>query len=138
MVLKLKKIHNSYSLKKRESHHILKFGLFGFKILSFLSLSQLQVNTLEKLIKFKLNKIIPNKQKVKIWNLIKLNKTMTKLNSESRMGKGKGLIMDKSTFLCPFYIIFEFDNITKKHLIETFNYIKNQISFPIFIVKRYY
>nr|YP_010726689.1 ribosomal protein L16 [Cystoclonium purpureum f. stellatum]WDY85176.1 ribosomal protein L16 [Cystoclonium purpureum f. stellatum] len=106
----MKKKHNSYNLKYQHSNHVLRFGNFGIKSLSFYRLTEEQLILLcRHLIKISKNYSC-NKRPIKIWNFLFLNLLLTKLNSESRMGKGKGSIYAKAIFLKPGCIFIEFES----------------------------
>lgn len=132
-----KKTHNLYSLKLKQSNHILRFGQFGIKIMSFTRITTEQVKALERSFSQVIKKITKKKHSIKVWNLITLNNCLTKLSSESRMGKGKGAIYTKSTFLKPGTILFEFDGISYQQMLYIFTFVKNKISFKISLITKY-
>ena len=58
---------------------------------------------------------------------INYNQTLTKLNPESRMGKGKGLFFTKTAFIKPGMILFETDKLTNNVKKKIFNNLKKFI-----------
>nr|WCH57872.1 ribosomal protein L16 [Catenella fusiformis] len=116
---------SKYNLKLKHSNHILKFGKFGIKTITFGRLIKSQIDTINY---FLVRSLKSNKKSVKLWNLLFLNTTLTKLNSESRMGKGKGSMHTKAAFLRPGSILFEFEGITMQQitvLIKNLNKVTN-------------
>ena len=127
----IKKTHNPFSLKYRHCNHTLKFGRFGLKVLSFSKITENQFKLIERLsLKF-LKNSSSNKKIIKIWSLTPFNLTLTKLSSESRMGKGKGAVYSKAFFLRPGSILFEFEGISKQQLAEISILLKKNVSFKI-------
>nr|YP_010027337.1 ribosomal protein L16 [Sarcopeltis skottsbergii]QOS04458.1 ribosomal protein L16 [Sarcopeltis skottsbergii] len=127
----LKKTHNPFSLKYRHCNHTLKFGRFGIKTLSFSKITENQFNLIERL-SLKFLKLSSNNKKIiKIWSSSLVNLTLTKLSSESRMGKGKGSIYTKALFLRPGSILFEFEGISKQQLVGILAFLKKKVSFKI-------
>nr|WCH57848.1 ribosomal protein L16 [Caulacanthus ustulatus] len=106
------KTHNKYNLKFRHSNHLLKFGRLGIKSNTFSISKENQIAFLERYLLQSTAKIKAKKNAVKIWNRVYFNLVLTKLSSESRMGKGKGSIHGKALFLKPGDLLFEFDGIT--------------------------
>ena len=131
----LKKTHNSYSLKYKHCNHTLKFGRFGIKTLSFGKITEKQFNLIERLSFKFLKQTSNNKKVIKVWSLALFNLTLTKLSSESRMGKGKGAICDKALFLQPGSIMFEFEGISKQQLSGILTLLKSKVSFKIVSVQ---
>nr|YP_010199812.1 ribosomal protein L16 [Gracilaria tikvahiae]UAD89820.1 ribosomal protein L16 [Gracilaria tikvahiae] len=134
-MLKEKKTHNKYSLKLKQSNHILKYGSFGIKSLSFNRLTKNQLNALKWIILKKLKLVTNNKKTFRFWTILSLNLTLTKFNIESRMGKGKGSIYTQAIYIRPGMILFEFDNITEQQMQNLFNYILKKISFKVKVTK---
>nr|AHX02472.1 ribosomal protein L16 [Riquetophycus sp. HSY-2014a] len=132
-----KKTHNLYSVKYNQNNYTICFGEFGIKSNSFGKLTKIQLDSLERLLINFLKKITNNKKKIKIWNLIFFNLTLTKLSSESRMGKGKGAVYTKAFFLKPGTIIFEFNGLSKQHELEIFQFMKNKLPFKISLIRRF-
>ena len=130
-----RKAHNSYSLKYNQNISFIKFGKFGIKILSFGNLTENQFNSINRSLANHLKKSIGDKKKVKVWSLVLLNSSVTKLSSESRMGKGKGNVYNKAVFLKPGTILFEFSEISKQQMNEVFNFLKKKVTFKITLMK---
>nr|YP_010199512.1 ribosomal protein L16 [Gracilaria baiana]UAD89370.1 ribosomal protein L16 [Gracilaria baiana] len=134
-MLRKKKTHNKYSLKLKQSNHILKYGRFGIKSLTFSRLTESQLNALRWIILKKLKSVTDNKKNFRFWTLLSMNLTLTKFNVESRMGKGKGAIYTYATYIKPGMILFEFDNLTEQQIKNLFDYIFKKISFKIKLIK---
>lgn len=134
MIKTLKK-HSNYTKINNLKQNTLKLGTFGFKALEFKCLTKEKLITINFLISRKI-KLITIKKNYKIWNQLLLNQTLTKLSSESRMGKGKGTVITEFTFVRPGTIIFEFDNINKQELHYLYNYIKNKLSIKLSLISR--
>lgn len=135
----IKKTHNIYSLKyvSANSSSIIRYGRFGIKVTSFGRLTETQLNSLNRFITSSLKKNTNNKKNIKVWNFVMFNIALTKLNSESRMGKGKGSIYSKAVFLKPGTIILEFSGISRQHAMKLFCLVKKKISFKISLIERF-
>ena len=96
--MQLKKVHKSPKKTLNYYNHLLKSGTYGFKLLSSLQLTESQVTSIERILKSKLKKFSIQLQKVKLWKKFHLNKTLTKLSLEARMGKGKGSVYTRVFF----------------------------------------
>lgn len=103
-----KKSHKKYYKNFTFTKNYLKYGSYGFKVLSQLYLESNELNFINNFVETKLKKINPNFIK---WNLIFLNTNLTKLSPESRMGKGKGTSRLRGTFIQSGSIIYEFENL---------------------------
>nr|YP_010199762.1 ribosomal protein L16 [Gracilaria multipartita]UAD89720.1 ribosomal protein L16 [Gracilaria multipartita] len=132
---KEKKTHNKYLLKLKQSNHVLKYGCFGIKSLSFSRLTKNQLNALKWIILKKIKLVTNNKKNIRFWTLLSLNLALTKLNIESRMGKGKGSVYTHAVYVRPGMILFEFDNLTEQQMQNLFNYILKKISFKVKLTK---
>lgn len=130
-----KKNHCSYSLKKGSPSHLLRFGKFGIKTLSFCRLTKKQLDLMEWILIKKL-KMVNNKKPFKFWNLINLNLNLTKLSLESRMGKGKGSIYTKAVFLKPGTVLFEFDKLQFHNLMEVFKNLQKKSAIKLVLIKK--
>lgn len=129
----IKKSHNNYLPSLAYSKHILKFGTVGFKAVSSGYLTKEQLDSITWTLKKKLKTLVNNRTP-KVWSLIVLNKTLTCLNAESRMGKGKGMVYTQVAFIKPGFILFEFSNISKSQILEIFKFIKKRISIKITLI----
>nr|YP_009511842.1 ribosomal protein L16 [Gracilaria gracilis]AXI97719.1 ribosomal protein L16 [Gracilaria gracilis] len=134
-MFKEKKTHNKYSLKLKQSNHILKYGRFGIKSVSFNRLTLNQLNALKWIISKKLKVLTNNRKHFRFWTLLSMNLTLTKFNIESRMGKGKGSIYTHAVYIKPGMILFEFDNITEQQMKNLFDYILKKISLKVKLIK---
>nr|WOA02283.1 ribosomal protein L16 [Gloiopeltis furcata] len=135
MLLNTKK-HNSYSTKKKQPNSILQFGRFGIKALSFGRLTENQFNLISRGLAKYLKKITGGKKTARFWPRKTFNLTLTKLSSESRMGKGKGSVYTRGVFLRPGDIIFEFEGVSRQQMHFIFDFLKNQISGRIISLTR--
>nr|YP_010199687.1 ribosomal protein L16 [Gracilaria domingensis]UAD89595.1 ribosomal protein L16 [Gracilaria domingensis] len=134
-MLKKKKTHNKYSLKLKQSNHILKYGRFGIKSLAFSRITESQLNALRWIILKRLKLVTNNKKNFRFWILLSMNLTLTKFNIESRMGKGKGAVYTHAVYVKPGMILFEFDNLTEQQIKNLFDYIFKKIAFKIKLIK---
>ena len=132
----IKKTHKKTTNTLSYYNHLLKEGSYGFKIMSNLRLTEKQVIALERNLKTKLKKSLIQSRRPKIWTNMQLNKTLTKLNLESRMGKGKGSIYTKVIFLKKGSMIYEFANINSQQIKEVYIYLKNHVSVKLKLVDK--
>ena len=132
----IKKTQNLYSLKYTQINQVIKFGNFAIKITSFGRLTENQLNSLERFLLIFLKKNSSNDKNIKVWNLVKFNASLTKLSSESRMGKGKGSIYTKAVFFKPGTILFEFAGVTDQEIFKVFKFIKKKLPFKSILVKK--
>ena len=134
----MKKLHNIYSYNMSYKRHLLKFGVFGFKVISNNNrITDEQVKSITKALTKKLRFICRNNKSYKIWNLILLNGVLTQLNLESRMGKGKGVVKTKVSFIKAGTIVFEFSNIKYFQIIEVYDFIKKIVPFNLILVSKF-
>lgn len=131
-----KKSHNKYPITNSFLRHTLRFGNSGFKSLSSSRLTENQLNCLKKLIKKKLDELTISNKFYKVWCLASVNKTLTKLSLESRMGKGKGDIVDQFVFIKSGTILFEFLNVNELQLQLLTNFIIKKSSLKITLIKK--
>lgn len=129
------KIHNNYKLTNPQKKSTLKYGVYGFKAKEYGCLTQKELTTINFLLIKKL-RVITNKKNYKFWNKLLLNQNLTKLKTESRMGKGKGTIFTKFIFIKPGNIIFEFDNIDTKTIYSLYTYIKKKFAIKINLITK--
>lgn len=132
----VKKSHIKYSLNFPQSRHIIRFGEFGIKSVSFGRLNKIQLLSIERSIIQKIKSLTSNNRSFKIWNLLLLNFCLTKLSSESRMGKGKGAIYTEAVFIKPGMILFEFKGLTNQQILEIFRFLKKRISLKLILIAR--
>ena len=132
-MLNERKTHNNLSLKNNQPTHLVQFGKFGIKSITFGIISQKQLDAIEWALMKKI-KSLANKKNVKFWNLLTLNLNLTKLSLESRMGKGKGSIYTKSVFLKPGTMLFEFDRISFQNIKEVFKFIKKKLPIKVILI----
>nr|YP_010947454.1 50S ribosomal protein L16 [Mimica arnoldii]WGO62540.1 50S ribosomal protein L16 [Mimica arnoldii] len=130
-----KKTHNNYKKIRKHSCHILKYGTYGIKVSSFGQITETSANSLNCFI-LKSIKKLRNEKSIKFWNLIFFNLNLTKLSSESRMGKGKGTIFSKAVFFRPGKIIFEFEGLTNQQISLIFFNIKKLSNLKLSLIKK--
>lgn len=128
---KIKKTHNKYPKRLLHSKHLLKFGNFGLKSFFYKRLNSQHITLINQKLKLFLGD-----KKIKIWNLLFLNQQLSKLVSESRMGKGKGAIYETSTFICSGNILFEINNLPNNKIFEVRKILKKKFSLEINLIKR--
>lgn len=134
--MQLKKIHKAPKKILSYYNHLLKTGSYGFKIMSNIQITEKQMISIERILKSQLKKCSIQLQKVKLWKQMNLNKTLTKLSLEARMGKGKGTVYTKVLFLKKGSIIYEFKNIKNQQIQEVFNLLKKYFPAKIMLVKK--
>nr|YP_009502223.1 ribosomal protein L16 [Porolithon onkodes]ASB29825.1 ribosomal protein L16 [Porolithon onkodes] len=130
-----KKTHKKTINNLSYYNHLLKKGSYGFKIMSDLRLTEKQIISLERNLKIRLKKLSIKSYRPKIWMNVQLNRTLTKLNLESRMGKGKGSIYTRVIFLKKGSMIYEFANINTQQIMETHMYLKKYVSAKLKLVR---
>lgn len=130
----IKKTHKKIPKTTTSNCYLLKFGSYGFKLLDSIRLENEQLNSLERSLLKKLKNLSNYSKEYKLWTLLKPNKTLTKLNLESRMGKGKGAIYTEALFLKKGTIIYEFENLTFQQILEVFECIKKQLSVDLVLI----
>lgn len=131
----MKYAYKNYKKQIKISNHLLKNGFFGFKVNHFFQISD---NQQIRLLTYLIQKIkLTTKRKIKIWNGIYLNQNLTKLNSESRMGKGKGVFLKKACFLTPGNILFEIDKLSKSEVIDIYNNLNKKIPKKLILIKKF-
>lgn len=122
-----KKSHKIYLKASSYTRHILRFGTYGFKIMSTVVLTTEQIQSFNRILLKRTRNKTTSSKTCKFWSLIQTNKALTKLSLESRMGKGKGSIYTEAVFLRSGSIIYEFKNYKKHQIIDLFNVFKKQI-----------
>nr|YP_009774152.1 ribosomal protein L16 [Caulacanthus okamurae]QIZ74769.1 ribosomal protein L16 [Caulacanthus okamurae] len=130
-----KRTHNKYRLKFKHSNHILRFGKYGLKSDTFSLLKEAQMNFLKRSFLQSSVKVKDKKKSVKIWSRLCFNLALTKLSSESRMGKGKGLFHEKALFLKPGDILFEFDGVSIQQASSLCLSINKKLKLKLILVK---
>nr|YP_009445902.1 ribosomal protein L16 [Betaphycus gelatinus]ATX68843.1 ribosomal protein L16 [Betaphycus gelatinus] len=130
-----RKTHNNYRLICKHSCHVLKYGNQGIKVSSFGRLTNVQINSLNRCV-LKIIRKFKNKKSIKLWNLVLLNFNLTKLSSESRMGKGKGAVFSKAVFIRPGNIIFEFEGVSLQQTLLILSSLKKLSHLKLSIVKK--
>lgn len=129
------KQHNKFPTNTLGKQHLLSFGSFGLKTLTPTRLSESQFQAIFWLLNQKV-KGLPGKPCVKLWSRFLPNLVLTKLNSESRMGKGKGTVIESAMFLKPGQIIFELDNLTEVQCLDIFLFIQKKFPAKLALVYR--
>nr|YP_011017585.1 ribosomal protein L16 [Bostrychia moritziana]WQF69385.1 ribosomal protein L16 [Bostrychia moritziana] len=119
--LSTKKVHFSFSNNKQSSkNHLSRKKSFAFKINCYKKLTKQQQLDLHFFIKKQLLK----KQLLKSCFFFNFVNTVTKLPSESRMGKGKGVITEHFGFFKPGVVLFEIYGIDESFAFKIKNMLK--------------
>ena len=132
----VKKTHNKYSLKYNKVKQSVRYGQYGIKTITFGKLTENQYKSIRRFISQYLKKNGSDNKEIKIWSVINFNLSLTKLSSESRMGKGKGSVYMEANFLKPGVMIFEFDGVTQQKATKLFSFLKKKLPFKISLVKK--
>ena len=130
-----RKIHKKFSSNLVLNRSVLQFGFYGLKSCKFKKLTLVKAKYLQFLLEKFFKKIIISKR-TKVWNRIVMNSTLTKLSSESRMGKGKGHIDTYFTYIKPGQILFEVEKIDIKDWKQISIKIHKQFGFAVKIICR--
>lgn len=130
----MKKTHTIFPKILTNSNHLLKSGSYGFKISSNLRLTKNQLVLLERSLMIKLKTLSCSIKTCKLWSFIKLNKTLTKLPLESRMGKGKGSVLTEVVFLKKGTIIYTFQNLKRQQVEEIFLLFKKYLPVKLILI----
>ena len=131
-----KKTHINPTIILTNSNHILKYGSYGFKILTNLKLTKNHLISIERILSKKLKSLSNYSNGFKFWTLISLNKTLTRLPLESRMGKGKGAILTVVVFLRKGSIIYEFKNLNSQQIKQIFSFLSKYISAKSLLISK--
>ncbi len=130
-----KKRHNKWKKGLNYNLHIPRFGAFGIKTLGLGRLEEKSIILLERLLIKSLKYLNKNFSTCKYWNNIQINSNSTKLNPESRMGKGKGSLHKKFAIIKAGSIIFELSGISEMQATLIWKQINSKINFPTKLVK---
>nr|YP_009317510.1 ribosomal protein L16 [Gelidium isabelae]AOX48962.1 ribosomal protein L16 [Gelidium isabelae] len=128
------KTHNKYKIKGKKFFSFLTLGSFGLKTTSCGRITKEKWESIQWSLRKKFKVKLGTKQN-KIWSLIELNNSLTKLNLESRMGKGKGLVYTKSKFVREGTLLFEFDSFPQQFQKEIVEFSQNKISLKLKLVE---
>nr|WDA66123.1 ribosomal protein L16 [Phymatolithon calcareum] len=131
----IKKSHKKYPKTFAYTRHVLKFGNFGFKTTTATSLTKEQLFSFERALQKKTRSLMSTSKEYKFWCLLSTNSAVTKLNLESRMGKGKGAISTEDVFVKPGCIIYELQNVKLQYVLELFAFLKKQIPANLILVR---
>ena len=129
--------HNHYNHYSAQKRHLLQFGTFGFKVMSFSRISENQIEVISWLIQKKLKKI-SGKNNFKFWFLIYPNLYLTKLSLEARMGKGKGPFNTYAFFIKAGTILCEFDNLSLSEIKKVFKFINKKFPGKLKLINNTY
>nr|YP_009317533.1 ribosomal protein L16 [Gelidium sclerophyllum]AOX48985.1 ribosomal protein L16 [Gelidium sclerophyllum] len=128
------KTHNKYKTKGKKKFNFLTLGSFGLKSISCGRITKEKWESIQWTLRKKFKLKLGAKQN-KIWDLIELNNSLTKLNLESRMGKGKGLVYTKSKFVREGTLLFEFNSFPKQFRKEIVEFLQSKISLKLKLVE---
>ena len=132
-----KKTFNRIPSNLCNKNYILRFGYYGIKSCGFGKLTIEKSFYLHNFLEKHLKLLILFK-KVRVWNRVSTNLTLTTLSSESRMGKGKGNIITQFTYIKPGQVLFEVEKINFKDWKKLFSKICGQIGFKIMYIQKIY
>nr|YP_009048896.1 ribosomal protein L16 [Wildemania schizophylla]AID57265.1 ribosomal protein L16 [Wildemania schizophylla] len=125
------KQHKPLKASINQTNHILKRGQFGLRSSQHARVNVNQINNFKKFI-YKEIKLVEKKStlgKIKIWFCMFPTRPLTKLSPETRMGKGKGPIVDHCCYLRPGKLLFELANFPRSKASEFTRRIRNVTSF---------
>nr|WCH57824.1 ribosomal protein L16 [Hypnea edeniana] len=125
-----------YKTKSNQPNCILRKGNYGIKSISFGRLTEKQLIFLETMIIKTSRKIVTSRKSIKIWSKVVLNFNLTKLSSESRMGKGKGSIYTQGVFIKPGSILFELESCLYSQARYILSQIKKCCNLKLVLIKR--
>nr|YP_009132712.1 ribosomal protein L16 [Bangia fuscopurpurea]AKA66477.1 ribosomal protein L16 [Bangia fuscopurpurea] len=116
--------------------HNLKRGQFGLRSLSYGRLNTSQVDNLRKILNKELKSIEKKSVlgKFKLWFYMLPNKAVTRFSPETRMGKGKGAIIDYCFHVRPGQLLFEIANFPEEKAPELALYLRNFLSLKVQIL----
>ena len=132
----LKKTHKLNTKNLTYSRHLLKFGTYGLKVLSDLHLTKDQIVSIERNLTKKLKDLSSATSKLKFWSFLQVNKTLTKLSLESRMGKGKGPIHTEVLYIKKGTLIYEFNILKSQQVREIYFLVEKYISVKLKLISR--
>ena len=127
-----KKSHFNFKNFFSYNKHILKFGIFGFKIIQTCCVLKNQ-ESIFRLLLLKYLKII-NSKKSKIFFFSNSYFTQTKLPLESRMGKGKGEIVDLFGYYRKGFILFELTEISLTNVLKLKKKLNKKNIFKLYLI----
>ena len=130
-----KKRHNKHKKQVNYNVHILRFGNYGIKAVGFGNLKESTINTLERFLLKSLKVTNKNSRTFKVWNTIQVNSNSTALSPESRMGKGKGAIVNKFAFIKSGQLLFEFSGISETQAVFLWSQFNSKVPFPTKLLK---
>nr|YP_009317556.1 ribosomal protein L16 [Gelidium sinicola]YP_009559260.1 ribosomal protein L16 [Gelidium coulteri]AOX49008.1 ribosomal protein L16 [Gelidium sinicola]QBA96107.1 ribosomal protein L16 [Gelidium coulteri] len=129
-----KKTHNKYKIKGKKKFNFLTFGSCGLKATSYGRITKEKWESVQWALRKKFKAELNTSQN-KIWNLVELNNSLTKLSLESRMGKGKGLVYTQSKFVREGSLLFEFDSFPQQFHKEIIKFLQSRVSIKLQLVK---
>nr|YP_009114063.1 ribosomal protein L16 [Hildenbrandia rubra]AHB62126.1 ribosomal protein L16 [Hildenbrandia rubra] len=113
-----------------KKHSNLRFGYYGIKSCEFTKIKSSRLVYLFRFLEKHIKLVITSK-KIRVWNRVTINFTLTKLSSEARMGKGKGAIVDHFTYIKPGQILFELEKIKAQYWVRIFLKMQHRIGLKI-------
>ena len=130
-----KKCHNKYKKHVNYNVHILRFGNYGIKAVGFGSLKETTIDTLERFLLKNLKVMNKNSKTFKVWNITQINSNRTALSPESRMGKGKGAIANRFSFIKSGQLLFEFSGISENQAVFLWSQFNSKVPFSTKLLK---
>nr|YP_009988292.1 ribosomal protein L16 [Gelidiella acerosa]QNM39430.1 ribosomal protein L16 [Gelidiella acerosa] len=128
-----RKTHNKEIIRGKKNFQFLNSGILGVKTISSGRLIESNWITIKRDL-YKKIKFICGGNRCKLWNSIEFNNTLTKLSTESRMGKGKGSIYANSKFIREGKVIIEFSQIPKHKHKELLSFLQKKLSLKIKLI----
>nr|QNM39545.1 ribosomal protein L16 [Gelidiella fanii]QNM39568.1 ribosomal protein L16 [Gelidiella fanii] len=128
-----KKTHNKEVIRGKRKFQFLNSGILGIKAISSGRLLKEKWEVTKRDL-YKKIKFFCGGGRCKIWSTLEFNSTLTKLNVESRMGKGKGPIYSNSKFIREGKILIEFSQIPKHKQKEVLSFLQKKLGLRIKLV----
>nr|YP_010620190.1 Ribosomal protein L16 [Dipterosiphonia australica]WAX04226.1 Ribosomal protein L16 [Dipterosiphonia australica] len=128
-----KKLHFKFKYANTFNKHILKFGKFGFKINKTICLDSTKEEFLQLFILKNLKNI--SLKKTKIFFSFACFYTKTKLPLESRMGKGKGEIINLFGYYKKGFILMELLQISSFNIYKLFTQLNKKKILKLSLIK---
>lgn len=128
-----KKLHNKLRFVKSCKNYALKCFNFGIKSSNFGTITEEQFLFLKNTLQRKL-KILVSSEIVKVRFLLNLNLNSTSLGLESRMGKGKGAILTKFSFVKPGQIIIVLSGIPQYKMLLVLKFLRSKIGLKLKLI----
>lgn len=130
MQIPRRKTHNKKAISGKKKFQFLNSGMLGIKTISSGNLIEKNWEVVRKVLNREI-KLICGTNRCKTWSSVEFNNTLTKLNLESRMGKGKGSIHSNSKFVREGKILIEFNEIPEHKQNDILFFLQKKLSLKI-------